>query len=41
MAVRARQCYERQFSVEMASKRMLRALGIDHKPARRPSNILL
>lgn len=41
MAVRARQCYERQFSVEMASKRMQRALGIDHKPARRPSNILL
>lgn len=41
MAVRARQCYERQFSVEMASKRMLRALGIDHKPARRPSNFLI
>jgi len=41
MAVRAKQCYERQFSVEMATKRMLRALGIDHKPAKQPSNILL
>jgi glycosyltransferase involved in cell wall biosynthesis len=41
MAVRAKQCYERQFSVEMATKRMLRALGIDHKPAKQPSNTLL
>jgi len=33
MAVRARQCYEKQFSVEMAARQMLQALGIDHKPA--------
>jgi glycosyltransferase involved in cell wall biosynthesis len=33
MAVRARQCYEKQFSIEMAAKRMLRALGIDYRPA--------
>jgi glycosyltransferase involved in cell wall biosynthesis len=39
MGVRAKQCYESQFSVEMATKRMLRALGIDHKPAKQPSNI--
>lgn len=41
MSVRARQCYERQFSVEMATKRMLRALGIDHKPVKQASNIAL
>ena len=41
MGVRARQCYERQFSVETAAKRMLRAIGIDHKPVRQPSNLLL
>jgi hypothetical protein len=33
MAIRARQCYEKQFSVEMAAKQMLLALGVDHKPA--------
>ncbi len=29
MAVRARQCYEKQFSVEMAARKMFQALGID------------
>ena len=33
MAAWARQCYEKQFSVEMAARQMLQALGIDHKPA--------
>lgn len=41
MAVRAKQCYERHFSVEMAAKRMLRALGINYKPASKPSNLQL
>jgi glycosyltransferase involved in cell wall biosynthesis len=41
MAVRAKQCYESRFSVEMATKRMLRALGIDHKPAKQPANTRL
>lgn len=39
MGVRAKQCYERQFSVEMATRRMLRALGIEHKPAAQPFNL--
>jgi glycosyltransferase involved in cell wall biosynthesis len=33
MAARARQCYEKQFSVEMAARQMLQALDIDHRPA--------
>jgi glycosyltransferase involved in cell wall biosynthesis len=41
MAVRAKQCYERHFSIEMAAKRMLRALGINYKPASQPSNLQL
>jgi glycosyltransferase involved in cell wall biosynthesis len=29
----ARQCFEKQFSVEMAARQMLQALAIEHKPA--------
>ena len=33
MAARARQCYEKQFSVEMAARQMLQALSVDRQPA--------